>query len=195
MGKQVVVIASGVTEQRSLPHLLAHLRAEDIAVVEVRIPPRHKALNVDMAEKLLKAIWFEKLAEPPDKFVVLVDTDGKAPDDVLRPFREKLPNRISASVKAQLQFAYAQWHLEAWYFADISGLGAYLGRQQFSVDTSKPDEIQNPKNHLRNILGVYTAVISEEIASSLDPRLVSQRSPSFRTFIDAVRNGNVMSSA
>jgi hypothetical protein len=52
MGKNVVVIASGETERRSLPHLVAHLQAEDIVLVEVRIPPGGKALNVEMAEKL-----------------------------------------------------------------------------------------------------------------------------------------------
>ncbi len=71
MGKGVVVIASGETERRSLPHLVAHLKAEDIAVVEIRIPPGGRALNMEMAEKLLKASWFERIAAPPDKFVVL----------------------------------------------------------------------------------------------------------------------------
>lgn len=147
MAKAVVVIASGETERRSLPHLVAHLQVEDIAVVEVRIPPGGKALNVEMAEKLLKASWFERIAAPPDKFVILVDTDTKTPDEVLRPFREQLRNRLGMKIGAQLQFACAQWHLEAWYFADISGLRAYLGRDPGSVDSSKPDEIQNPKLH------------------------------------------------
>jgi hypothetical protein len=45
MAKTVVVIASGETERRSLPHLLAHLEEEGVAVVEIRIPPGGKALN------------------------------------------------------------------------------------------------------------------------------------------------------
>lgn len=81
MGKDVVIIASGETERRSLPHLLAHLRAEGITILEVRIPPGGKALNVEMAERLLKASWFERIAAPPDKFVILADTDGKNPDE------------------------------------------------------------------------------------------------------------------
>ena len=88
MTKKVVVIASGETERRSLPHLVAHLREDDIAVVDVRIPPGTKALNVEMAEKLIKASWFERIVDPPDKFVILVDTDGRTPDEVLHPFRE-----------------------------------------------------------------------------------------------------------
>jgi hypothetical protein len=193
MDKEVVVIASGETERRSLPHLVAHLQDEAIAVVEVRIPPGGKALDVEMAEKLLKASWFERIAAPPDKFVVLVDTDGKAPDDVLRPFREQLRVRIGTKINAQVQFACAEWHLEAWYFADISGLQAYLQRDPGSVDTSKPDEIQNPKLHLKHLLRerAYTAVISEEIAKSLNAQIIAQRSPSFQGFLEAVRNGKV----
>jgi hypothetical protein len=191
MGKCVVVIASGETERRSIPHLVAHLQVEGIAVVEVRIPPGGKALNVEMAERLLKASWFERIAAPPDKFVLLVDTDGEAWDDVVGPFREQLPARVGAKIGAQIQFACAEWHLEAWYFADISGLRAYLGRAPGSVDTSKPDEIRNPKLHLKNLLAerAYTAVISEEIAKKLDVQTIDQRSPSFHGFLEAVRNG------
>jgi hypothetical protein len=191
MGKDVVVLASGETERRSLPHLVAHLEVEDITVAEVRIPPGGKTLNLEMAEKLLKASWFERLAAPPDKFVVLLDTDGRAPDDILRPFREQLPPRLGPTIKAHLQFACAQWHLEAWYFADGSELRGYLGRDLGGVDASKPDEIQNPKLHLKHLLGerAYTAVISEEIARRLNARTIGERSPSFQGFLKAIRNG------
>ena len=38
MGKKVVVIASGETEKRSLPHLLDHLKEEDIELIDIRVP-------------------------------------------------------------------------------------------------------------------------------------------------------------
>lgn len=192
MSKRVVVIASGETERRSLRHLVAHLQAEDISVAEIRIPPRSRALNVEMAEKLVKAAWYEDVVDPPDKFVVLVDVDSKAPDEVLRPLQEQLPGRLGPEIRARIQYAYAQWHLEAWYFADGANLRGYLGRAPGNVDTSKPDEIQNPKLHLKNLLGdrVYTAVISEEIAKRLNAQTIAQRSPSFQGFLVAVMNGN-----
>ena len=193
MGKDVVVIASGETERRALPHLVAHLQAEGITLIEVRVPRGGKALNVEMAEKLVKASWFERIAAPPDKFVVLVDTNGRTPDEVLRPFREQLPGRIPMKIGAQLQFACAQWHLEAWYFADNQGLRGYLERDLGSVDASKPDEIQNPKQHLKQLLRerAYTAVVSQEIARRLDPQTIDQRNPSFHGFVEAVRNGQL----
>ena len=91
----------------SLPYLMAHLAADGVSVVGVRIPPGGKALNVGMAERLLKASWFERIGDPPDKFVVLVDTDGMNPDETLRPYREQLKFRIGPRITAQLQFAFA----------------------------------------------------------------------------------------
>jgi hypothetical protein len=122
-----------------------------------------------------------------------VGTDGRPADEVLRPFREQLPGRIGTKINAQLQFACAQWHLEAWYFADESGLRAYLTRDLGSVDPSKPDELVHPKLHLKNLLGdrVYTALVSEEIAKRLNSQTIGQRSPSFQGFIQAIRNGKV----
>src|SRR6266487_6163786 len=136
MAKHVVIIVSGETERRSIPHLIAHLQEEDVFVDEVRYPSRNRSLNVEMAESLLKAAWFASVSRP-DKFVILVDTDGKTCDDVLRPFRERLRARIR-DIPVALQFAFAQWHLEAWFFADISNLREYLGRDLGSVDASKP---------------------------------------------------------
>ena len=120
-----------------------------------------------------------------------MDTDGKAADEVLRPYREDLPGRVSEEIPAALQFACAHWHLEAWFFADIANLRPYLGREPGSVDTSKPDEIQNPKHHLKQLLGgrIYTAVVSEEIARRLNAAVIAERSPSFQSLLDAVRNG------
>jgi hypothetical protein len=194
MSKHVVVIASGETERRALPHLVAHLRTENVFVIEVRRPDGNKALTPEMAERLVKAAWYAPPENAiPDKFVILVDTDGKPHEQVIHPFREQLPARLGPEITASLQFAYAQWHLEAWYFADVTSLRDYLGRDAGHVDTSRPDEIQNPKLHLNHLLGdrVYTAVISEEIARTLDATTIAERSPSFQGFLEAIRNGIV----
>lgn len=194
MSKHVIVIASGETERRSLPYLLVHLQDEEIFVDEILRPDGHKALTVEMAEKLVKAAWYAPTKNvAPAKFVILVDVDGKDPVEVMRPFVEQLPSRIGAKVTASIMVAYAQWHLEAWYFADVEGLRRYLGRDAGSVDTSEPDGIQNPKLHLKHLLTgrAYTAVISEEIVRQLSPQTISQRSGSFRGFLEAVRNGDL----
>ncbi|HZL36932.1 MAG TPA: DUF4276 family protein [Tepidisphaeraceae bacterium] len=191
MGKRVVVIASGETERRALSHLVKQLETDGVSLLEVRIPPRHNALNVAMAEKLIKATWYERIAAPPDKFVILLDVDGKMPVDVLDPFRQQLPIRLGTEISAALQFAYAQWHLEAWFFADEQGLRGYLGASLGNVDSSAPDQIQNPKEHLKHLLNqrAYTAVVCEEIAKALDAGKIRQRSQSFCAFLEAMRNG------
>ena len=197
MARNVIILASGETERRALPHLLAHLRNWGVSVEEVRIPPRNGALSVRMAARLINAAWHERLGVcSPDKFVVLLDVDGKLPDDVLEPFGE-LPERLNGKIEAAVRCAYAQWHLEAWYFADAANLRGYLGRTLGKVDVSKPDEIGNPKLHLKHLLGnqVYTARVSGEIASRLDAPAIAERSPSFKGFVDAVMNGSCRGSA
>ncbi len=193
MSKRVIVIASGETERRSLPHLLEHLRQEDIDLVDIRFPPRHQDLRTDVAVRLVHAVWFERMGtEPPDKIVILVDLDGKQPEEKLDALSESLPRRLMSQVSASVLFAYAQWHLESWFFADEQNLRKYLGRNLGNVDASNPDQIQNPKLHLKNLLanGTYTAAISEEIAKCLDARTIERRSPSFGNFLRNVRNGN-----
>ena len=88
MKKKVIVVASGETERRSLPHLTANLAEEGVRVTEVRIPPRHRDLTVSVAAQLIDAAWFEyQYTDPPDKFVILVDVDGKDPTEALRPWQ------------------------------------------------------------------------------------------------------------
>lgn len=195
MAHNVVVIASGLTEQLSLPHLLSYLHEQGTYVTEVRVPPRNKPLDFLVAEGIIKSIWYVDPDAAPQKFVLLVDVDGKDPKSVVPPLQEKLTERLPDEIRVRVQCAYAQWHLEAWYFADATNLRAYLSRSAGSVDTSKPDEIQNPKLHLKHLLPrTYTARVSEEIARTLNPRTIAGRSPSFKGFVDAVLNGTARGS-
>lgn len=191
MSRRVVVIASGETERRALPHLVKHLAAEGVDVQDVRIPPRHQAINVANTEKIIRSVWFERIeTERPDKFVLLLDTDGAPPDEVVEPIRAALPARLYG-ISASVQFAYAQRHLEAWYFADASGLQRYLGRDVGNVDPAGPDAIINPKLHLKHLLDTrpYSALVSERIAAQLNVAAIMRHSASFRLFVAALKNG------
>ena len=192
MTGRVVVIASGETERRALPRLMSHLRERGAQLVDVRIPPGHRALDAAMAEKLVRAAWFGGAPPPPDKFVVLIDTDRSDPEERLRALQGPLAPRLAGVVGAPVLFAYAQPHLEAWYFADAENLRQFLrGRALGKIDASRPDELDNPKLRLANLLGpqLYTASVSEEIAGRVNPETIRARSPSFRGFVDAAMNG------
>ncbi len=145
-----------------------------------------------MVARLIIAAWWEMTGrgQPPDKFVVLTDTDGKESGDVIGPLKANVPPRLG-SMPAPVLFAYAQWHLEAWFFGDSAGLRAFLGGSLGHADTSSPDGIENPKGHLGHLLGTrtYTARVSEEIAKTMNASTIAGRSPSFAGFILAVRNG------
>ena len=174
-----------------MPHLLGHLAERGIVVDDVRIPPAHRPIDADMAEKLIRSVWFERLDNArPDKFVVLLDADRKRPDAALAPIRATLPARLG-DIHADVQFACAQQHLEAWYFADAKGLARHLGRDLSSVDASQPDAIENPKRHLKHLLGSrpYASLASQAIAAGLNAAAIADRSPSFRGFVTAVENG------
>lgn len=190
MAKRVLIIASGPTERGSLPYLLEHLSEEGIAV-EVRIPDRNRPLRPNIVAPIIYASLYDSGGESYDKYVVLVDTDGKTAEDALHPLREGLQRANVERHVPSLLYAYAQWHLEAWYFADARNLRIYLGRDVGNVDTNQPDRIENPKHHLMQLLGTrtYTSTVSEEIAKSLNADTITQRSPSFAGFLAAVRNG------
>ena len=172
--------------------MVRHLQDCDVTVCEVRIPPRNKALDVKMAEKLIKAAWYGNQDAPPDKVILVVDLDGADPEDSLEPFRNQLPS-VTAGISAEVLCAYAQQHLEAWYFADAGNLRRFLGGALGHVDTSSPDEIQNPKLHLKHLLKdrPYTARVSEEIARTLDAGTISGRSPSFKNLVNTIMNGGL----
>lgn len=186
MHRHVLVLASGETELRALPHLVSHLQGTTLTV---RTPPNGSL--VKHAEGIIRAAWYEDVYHRPDKIVVLADVDGKQPETVVQSLRADLSVRLPETINMRVLYAYAQWHLEAWYFADATNLREYLRRGVGSVDESKPDEIVNPKLHLKNLLRprIYTASVSEEIAGKLKPQTIEGRSPSFKGFVEAVLNG------
>ena len=193
MAKRVIVIASGSTEQVSLRHLTAQLTADGINV-EVRFPSRHRQLRFETVSKLILAALYDSVEGAPDKFVVLVDTDGKTPEEVINPIKRKLEGTFFREMRGLIHYAYAQWHLEAWFFADRVNLSRYFDNRSLgNVDTNQPDQIQNPKLHLKSLLGTnrYTALVAEQIAARLDVNTIEGRSPSFRGFLASVRNGGV----
>ena len=190
--KRVAVIASGETERRAVPHLVSHLQDSGIRLADqVYVPRRNRPLNADTAWELIEIIWSEHLHAPPDKLVVLLDVDRSDPEKVITRISKELSNRL-AKIEADILYAYAQQHLEAWYFADSNNLRSYLGRSLGKVDASKPDEIENPKLHLKHVLGKrsYSVRVSEDIAMTLDAKTIADRSPSFRGFLQAFMNGS-----
>lgn len=190
MAKRVIIIASGETERRALPHLSRHLENHSVTLIEIRIPPHNRAIDAVMAERLIKAAWYANLHDPPDKFVLLIDLDGSDPETMLEPIRSRI-SKLRRGISADILCAYAQQQLEAWYFADAQNLREYLHRGLGQVDTSQPDDIRNPKLHLKNLLRgrIYTARLSEEIARSLDASTIARRSPSFKNFVGSLTNG------
>jgi len=186
--KRVVVIASGETERKALPSLLAHLAEESILLSDVRTPPHHRKLDAPMAARLVAAAHWSSIPRP-DKFVVLVDADGQDPLAIAPAMQRELAG-LCQVISIPILVTAAKWHLEAWFFADGPGLRAFLARDLGNVDGSNPDAIANPKAHLKNLFAqTYTARIAGLIAGALSAVAIRQTSPSFRRFEAAIRNG------
>ncbi len=190
MPKRVLIIASGETERKALPLLLKNLESENI-VTCVRIPPRNGKIRIDAVCKIVLASQHDFPGGPPDKYVILVDTDGQTPEYAVNQVQQGLQLTHMQRNFKNIKYAYAQWHLEAWFFADARNLSVYLDRNIGNVNPNTPDQIENPKLHLKQLLGhTYTSRDSAEIAGALCPRIIAQRSPSFRNFLEAIRNGD-----
>lgn len=193
MANKVVVIVSGEIDRRSVPHLCRHF-SEQTELFDVRKPPGNAALTPEQARKLIRAAWYELhgRGRAPDKFVVLVDADGHDALDAARPFEEMAAHL--ADIAAPKLVAVAVRHLEAWFFGHSEMLREFLQRDLGGIDSSRPDEIDNPKLHLTHLLKsrsrVYTAVIAEQIATRLDPVVIAGRSGSFDRFIRKLEDGS-----
>ena len=89
MAKKVIVVVSGESDRRSIPFLCRHF-LEQAEMFEVRKPPGNATLTPEQTVKLVKAGWYEMNGRgmPPDKFVILVDSDGKAPVVAAKPFED-----------------------------------------------------------------------------------------------------------
>ena len=122
--------------------------------------------------------------------MILLDADGRDPNERLEPLQRRIGRSLD-DLDLKVLYAYAQWHLEAWFFADQSGLRGYLGKNLGNVDASQPDCIRNPKLHLKGLLEgrLYTAELAERISRDLDATSITAKSGSFARFVDVVRNG------
>ncbi len=125
MAKRVLVIASGQTELNALPRLLAHLSEEGITI-DVRIPDRHRKIAPNVVAPIIYSALHDSENGPPDKYVVLVDTDGRTAAETLRPVQEGLQRTSVSRYVENLQYAYAQWHLVKLGILPTPGISGFI---------------------------------------------------------------------
>ena len=194
--KRVVIIASGDTERRALPHLCRDLYATGIEILEpvrtIVLRTRTSTRFADRLRSTIKSAWHDHngKSEPPSKFVILVDADGRPKEAAIASAREAC--RHLHDIPVPCLVTAAKWHLEAWFFADEQKLREFLGRDLGNISPQFPDEILNPKLHLKNLLSGrrYTREIADRIASVVRPSVMQTHSQSFFDFVQAVRNGD-----
>jgi len=145
-------------------------------------------MSAAVARKVVIGAWWERIADPFEKVVVLIDADAADPSDKEAEFNPMVIQL--ASIPVPVIVTAAKWHLEAWFFGDADGLRGYLGRSLGRIGTG-PDGIERPKYRLRDLLGgVYTSTVAEEIGATLSATAIRGASPSFAKFERSVLNGD-----
>lgn len=195
----VLVVASGSTERAALPHLLREVESgTNHRLVEVVIPPGHRALNGKIVSQLATAGYWKHHAGGSEvgKIVVLHDADRRDPGAVREELESELESLLTKLTNrgVHVLVAVAKPHIEGWFYADGESLRDFLGRDLGAAGGCAPDDMENPKLHLTHLLKQrgrhYTARTAGEIASRTDPGRCRTRSPSFAAFELAVRNGH-----
>ena len=187
-----LILASGLKEWYALPVLCRHF-CEDAGVRVVF--PDHSAALIHQVAPLLQLHWRPDV-DPP--CVILVDTHRLSPSQAMEPVQQKVDAMVqrgdlSPAARNSIRWAYAQPHLEAWFFADPSGLARYIGCDE--ADLGVPGTIRDPQGVLRGLMTQhmpgrrrnYGASRAKDIADGLDARVVLANSPSFKTLIDAIQ--------
>ena len=141
---------------------------------------------------LLKAFEFEIAERPIDMAVVILDADGKKPEEVEEQMAAKIDVR-DYPFALGVQFFVVPQALESWLLADVKALDAVSQRRsgrRVTRSCDSPEALLRPKEWLRQLLTDhkldYTSGLAREIAQEIDLNTLSDRRPRFRAFTELV---------
>ena len=118
----------------------------------------------------------------PEKVLIVSDTDGGDPADLIAAMKNKIVGTFSFSIHPLV----AVEALEAWLLADPLALESVLGIKK---SFPSPEKIRNPKAQLEKLSSrrtAYTPEIAKEIAEKMDLNVLKTRCPWFATFQRAI---------
>jgi len=134
----------------------------------------------------LEEFRYVKQGTHVDKAMVVRDADAKDPNEVLQRMAAKIVGR---TYPFPVKFVAIVRELETWLLADREALSAVTGRMVPEID--EPLEgILDPKARLQRMLsGIpYTQEIARKIAVAANLERIEYRCPSFRSFLQLVRD-------
>jgi len=166
-----------------------------LARPDARIHPRSCGGRPNLLRKFpshLEGFKFVEAGRPVDMAVVIVDADGKDPDELERSMRSRIANR-KYPFRLGVQFHAVQNAMEAWLLSGVEAIARVVQSRTGRVVTSthgSPQLLLHPKPFFRKLLidhGIdYTSAVATEIAQHVDLQVLSEKCSRFTVFARAV---------
>jgi hypothetical protein len=172
----ILVLCEGVTDRGAIKSVAKRLD------LKVRV-------NLMHGNRLDKLIGTSRvLAAAYDKFIVLKDLHTYQEDTIRRRYRATL-RALAAHLIGRIRFLTVRHAIEAWFLADINTLNRVYNCR-IEREIMNPEEIEDPAERLTRLLERYgkryikSEKAGERIMKEADLQKVSEKAPSFRTFLN-----------
>jgi hypothetical protein len=120
------------------------------------------------------------------KSFVVLDSDGKNPDELEKHFREKI---TGWKFPFRVEFSFIVHEVEAWLLFDEAVLSRITGRKVRKINS--PQKLKDPKTKLIGILNDgkidYTPALARQIVNEMDLDKLKSGSEIFRKFCSAIQ--------
>lgn len=170
----------------------------DIPVFEAIIPrifPQavvYRCLDCGGESNLMKKFpgylrWLERIVDgrPVDKALVIRDSGGKEPNNVLTAMQSRIAGQ-QFSFPLGIQLCTVRREMETWLLADEEAINALAVGRRVGTLHGDIEEIVDPKEglmaRLTDLELDYRPSVCGQIAAAMKLEVLRYRSPSFRTF-------------
>jgi hypothetical protein len=186
------LVVEGDYDEAVLTEFIRQCAGHDVEIVSRVCNPRGSLMK--RFPGFLEEFRYVKQGTSVDRALVVRDADRREPHALRREMEAKIAHRIYAF--SPVRFIVIVRELEAWLLADSEAIATvtrgYSGRGVPVVNESIED-IADPKARLQRMLSdakvAYTKEVARKIAAAANVEYIAYRCPSFRSFVQAVRNG------
>ena len=184
------LVVEGVYDEAALPELI-----QKCIAVHPEVVARPCGGSISILNKfpgLLEGFRHVKQGTHVDKALVIRDSNGKDPNELIQRMQSKISNR---NYLYPVKFVVIVRELETWLLADDQAISEvtqqYSGRTVAAINETLED-IVAPKERLKQLLSdarvPYAREVARKIAATVDIERLTYRCPGFRRFQVAVHD-------
>ena len=186
------LVVEGDYDEAVLSEFIRKCAGRDVEIVSRVCNPKGSLMK--SFPGFLEEFRYVKQGTPVDRALVIRDADMREPQVLLREMESKIAHRTYEFFP--VRFIVIVRELEAWLLADSEAIATvtrgYSGRV-VPVVNEFIEDIADPKARLQRMLSdakvAYTREVARKIAAAANVEYIAYRCPSFRGFVQAVRNG------